>query len=390
MNHSVIVMNLNKEVSRRIAVLRPILIFGVVFVHVQGMSELMSQVGPGLFYKFAAFFRNGVFRGTVPTLALISGFLLFSANLDQAPLKMFSKKFRTLVIPFLFFNLATIALWLGMKACFGLVFFSDMSQATPLQWLNMVTGATGYPINGPLYFVRDMIVTILLAPLLGKLLRRFAWTGLAAIVIVFGTNQDGDLIMRGTSLILFYIGGMAAVKGWNVLMLDKYAGYCLGAFALLCLGLVMFAIDNKVVLVMSAPFLLWPSMALVRNTRVEAWALKYTRYSFFVFAAHMPFMIMSWWFVLHHARFVPYAIYWCLTPVMVIAGLVAFHDLAMRRFPVLFNFAIGARALDKPAFVDRRKAARPANAPVYSAEERRKHLNAALVNPYRQQFDLQA
>jgi len=95
MNHSVIVMNLNKEVSNRIAVLRPVLIFGVVFVHVQGMSELMSQVGPGIFAKFAAFFRNGVFRGTVPTLALISGFLLFGARLDQSPLKMFHKKFRT-------------------------------------------------------------------------------------------------------------------------------------------------------------------------------------------------------------------------------------------------------------------------------------------------------
>jgi succinoglycan biosynthesis protein ExoH len=383
-------MNLNAEVSNRIAVLRPILIYGVVFVHVQGMSELMSQVGPGIFYKFAAFFRNGVFRGTVPTLALISGYLLFSANLDQAPMKMLSKKFRTLVIPLLFFNLATIALWLVMKACFGLVFFTDVTQATPMQWMNMIVGATAYPVNGPLYFVRDMIVTIMLAPLLGWLLRRFAWIGLAAVAIVFGTDQDGDLIMRGTSLILFYIGGMAAVKRWNVLMLDKYAGYCLGAFVVLCLAKVVFVIDNKVILVMSAPFLLWPSMALVRHTKVEAWALKYTRYSFFVFAAHMPFMMMSWWFVLHHARFVPYAVYWCLTPVAVIAGLVAFYDFAIRRFPVAFNVVLGARAGAKPAFVERRKAARPANAPVYSAEERRQRLHAVLVNPYHQQLDLQA
>jgi len=390
MNHSVIVMNLNKEVSNRIAVLRPVLIFGVVFVHVQGMSELMSQVGPGIFAKFAAFFRNGVFRGTVPTLALISGFLLFGARLDQSPLKMFHKKFRTLVIPFLFFNLATIALWLIMKACFGLVFFRDITQASPMQWLNMVTGATEYPINGPLYFVRDMIVMILLAPLFGWMLRRFAWIGLAVIAVIFGTNQDGVLIMRGTSLILFYIGGMAAVKGWNVLILDKYAKYCLGAFILLCLGKVLFAIDNKVILVMTAPFLLWPSMALLRHTKAEAWALNYTKYSFFVFAAHMPFMVMSWWFVLHHARFVPYAVYWFLAPVSVIAGLVACHDLAMRRFPAAFSFVLGARVSNKPAFAERRKASRPANAPVYSAEERMQRVHAVLAHPYRQHADLQA
>ena len=383
-------MNLNKDVSNRIAVLRPILIFGVVFVHVQGLTDLMSQVGSGVFANFAAFFKNGVFRGTVPTLALVSGFLLFSANLDQAPIKMWRKKFRTLVIPFLFFNLATIALWSSMQSLFGLVFFRDVTQATPAQWVNMITAATDYPINGPLYFVRDMIVTIVLAPLLGVLLRHCAWTGLAAMILIFGTDQDGHLIMRGTSLILFYIGGMAAVKGWNLLILDKYAKQCLIAFVLLCVGLRVFAIDNRVLLVMSAPFLLWPSMALVRNTRVEAWAMNYTKYSFFVFAAHMPFIEMGWWFVLNHARFVPYPIYWFLAPLTVIAGLVMLHDFAMRHFPVPFNVVLGARAARKSHFVERRKAARPAGAPVYSQDERRKLLDSVFAHPYPQQPEMQA
>jgi hypothetical protein len=171
--------------------------------------------------------------------------------------------------------------------------------------------------------------------------------------------------------------------------LDKYAKQCLGVFVLLCLGMLIFSIDNNVILVLSAPFLLWPSMALVRNTKAEAWALKYTRYSFFVFAAHMPFMMMSWWFVLHHARFVPYPVYWFLAPVSVIAGLVMFYDFAMRHFPVPFNFVIGSRAIKKPAFVERRKVSRPADAPVYSQDERRKLVDAGFVHSYHRQPDLQ-
>ncbi|WP_426189174.1 hypothetical protein [Massilia sp. DWR3-1-1] len=68
---------LQEDVSKRIALLRPLLIIGVVFVHTSGISDMPSQLDPNFFNANTAFFKNGVFRGTVPTMSLIAGFLLF-------------------------------------------------------------------------------------------------------------------------------------------------------------------------------------------------------------------------------------------------------------------------------------------------------------------------
>lgn len=111
-------MRLSKEVSDRIAMLRPLLIIGVVFVHIQGISDVPSEIGVGVFEWIAAFFKNGFFRATVPTMSLISGFLLFSSDIVKYPRRLFEKKFSTLVIPFLIFNLYALGVMSGMNLLF--------------------------------------------------------------------------------------------------------------------------------------------------------------------------------------------------------------------------------------------------------------------------------
>lgn len=366
-------MKMDRTVSNRIAMLRPILIFGVVFVHVSGLSDNPADL-VGVFQHFAGFFKDAVFRGTVPTMALVAGYLLFSANLDLAPVKLFKKKFTTLAVPFFVFNLGYILFMVMLKYAFNVVIGTDYTAVHQVWWSEAVLGMYTYPANAPLHFVRDMLVTVALAPVLGLAIRSTPWLGLAVITIIFGTNQDGHLILRGSSFILFYIGGMAAVGKWNVLALDKYAKYLLAAFLLMCLGHIVFEGQDNTYLVMSAPFMVWSSMSLLQNTRVEAWAMKWTKYSFFVFAAHMPLLVLSWWFVLNHARWVPFPVYWFAAPLVTIGALAWVYDFAMQYAPTAFNFAIGSRA-PKPAFVDRRKAPRPVNAPVFSPEYR-----AALIS----------
>jgi succinoglycan biosynthesis protein ExoH len=369
-------MKLSKDVSNRIAMLRPILIFGVVFVHVEGVSGDPSNVDPGLFMTFASYFKNAVFRGTVPTMSLIAGFLLFSQGLDQAPMKLFKKKFTTLLVPFVILNLACYLMMDVLTRALGpdvYPSFSRMQEATGgwnFDRLNVLFGITSYPVNAPLYFVRDMLVTLLFAPIMGSLIRSAPWMGLLVIALLFGTDLDGALILRGSSLMLFYIGGMAAVHKWDVLACDKYARECLVVFLVLCGALIAFRINDNTFLVLAAPFLMWPAVSLLKNTRIESWALKYSKYSFFVFAVHCPILALTWWFVNVHARWIPFPIYWFASPILTILLLKVVYDAAMVVAPDVFNFVIGARAKKTPVFVERRKAPRPANAPVWAAEAR--------------------
>lgn len=368
-------MFINKNVSNRIAMLRPIMIFGVVYAHVAGSPE-QTTWSSSLFDLFVAFFKNGVFRGTVPLLALVSGYLLFTANLDQKPVQMLKKKFITLAVPFMVFNFGYIAYMLVLKYGFNVVLFEDITKLSRFEWANKITGFWDYPANGPLHFVRDMMVTILLAPLLGLLIRSAPWMGLAAMIVIFGTDQEGHLILRGSSFILFYVGGMAAVGKWNILALDKYAPQCLGMFSLICLGLILSGSRDNTLVVATAPFLVWPSLSLLANTRMEAWAMKMSKYSFFTFVAHMPVLTLIWWWKLHYGEWLPYSLYWFIAPVITIGALIALYDYAIRYTPTAFNFAIGARAVKKQTFVDRRKTPRAADAPVYSYEERMQLINS--------------
>lgn len=363
-------MRLSKEVSDRISMLRPLLIIGVVFVHIAGISDLPSQLVPGAFNWFAAVFKNGVFRGTVPTMSLISGYLLFNAKLDKTPQKLFVKKLSTLLVPFIIFNIYYFLFMVGIKSTIGLEFPNlNNLQKIPLDLLLSIFGIIEIPINGPLHFVRDMMVAVMLVPLLSIFLRKSPWLGLLLLIAIFGTDMDGLLVFRASSLILFYIGGAAAVYNWNVLALDKYAKPFLAIFMAACLATIAFQIDDNTILVTASPFLIWPAASLLRNSRLEAWAIRFCKYSFFIFVAHMPIMETLWFGVLHYARWIPYPVYWFAAPVATVAILKVTYDFSMKIAPRSFNFIIGARA-DKPIVVDRRRAPRAVGASVYSPEMR--------------------
>ena len=162
---------------------------------------------------------------------------------------------------------------------------------------------------------------------------------------------------------------------WNVLALHPYAGVSLLALVAVCAAIIVLRTDENTVLVMTAPFLIWSSVALLRGTRIEAWALKFSKYSFFIFAAHMPLLGLTWWATTHHARWILYPLYWLLTPVLVVAFLKKTYDVAMTLLPTAFNVALGARATVR-AFKERRKTYRPDNAPVYSPELRMQLTNS--------------
>lgn len=360
---------LDRSVSNRITMLRPLLIIAMVFTHLRGTSVNMADIAPGLFNYLNAFIIHGIGRGTVPTMSLIAGFLLFRADLDVQWMKLFKKKFITLVIPFFVFILMYFKLMWIFEILFGMPRYTEMTSQLPLAWADLVLGVSSYPANGPLHFVRDLVVFVLLAPLLGCIIRTVPILGLLGMAIIFGNNQDGDLVFRGSSFIVFYIGGMAAVHRWNLLAWDKYAKPLIAIFVLICAGMMVLKVEDNTFLVLVSPFIIWPAASLLTGGRLQSLAIRYSKYSFFVFAAHMPFMELSWWGVISHMQFIPYIVYWVVTPIATIVILVITFEFAVRCMPKVFNVMIGART-SRPKHAERRKLLRPAQSPVYSEEER--------------------
>lgn len=339
-------MKLEKDIANRIAVLRPLLIFGVVFLHVPGQVDLPSQLGHGWFDYVSGFFQLALFRGTVPTLTLIAGFLLFRAGLDLAPGALYRKKARTVGLPFLVFNVLPALAAAALEYRYGLVFMRTLVDAPARDWINALSGVKAVPFNYPLYFLRDLLVLVALAPLFGWILRRRPMVGLLAVALVFGCGLDGWLLRRDSSALMFYIGGWCALARRDLLAADRWALPAALLLALLCAAVPAFRIDDNRILVYAAPFLIWPAAALLRGTALWHAALHASKYSFFVFVAHAPLqeLLYQGYVKLRRTLPIPYEAFWLLGPALTIALLVAFYHGALRVAPRAFNAAIGARA----------------------------------------------
>ena len=340
-------MTIDRDIRERIALLRFVMIFGVIVLHTPAYVP-MSEVGNGWFELTKAYFQLAVFRATVPVLTVISGFLLFRACLDREPAQLFRKKGRTILIPFLFFNLALLPFALGAQLFAGVELSDSLWPFDGATWLNAAFGISGSPINYPLNFLRDLLVLILLAPAFGWILRNFAWPGLVLVGVVFFSNYDGLLVRRDLMAVLFYVGGMAAVRGWNLRMLDRYAIPCLLAFLLACALMVYFRIADTTYLRLVSPFLIWPAALLLVGTAAGSWLVRMSKYSFFMFLAHAPVLMVTSVLYKRFGSSLPYPMYWFLAPFVVTALLIVIYRLSCAIMPHIFSVLIGARSPARP------------------------------------------
>lgn len=365
------------QTEKRIDLLRSLMIFGVVVLHTPPYIPI-AQTGSSPFELMVAFFQHAVFRTTVPVLTFISGYLLFRSSLDTRPMELLQKKFKSIVIPFLIFNLTLVGALLLLREGAGMT-VGNASMRTTGEWLNATLGLTAEPVNYPLNFLRNLVALFIAAPVIGILLRKAPWPGLLLALIVFYYNLDGDYLLRDTMGPVFYMGGMAAVLKWDMRRLDRHAPVLLGAFLVACAGIVWFHIANTSYLQLLAPLLVWPAASLLAGTAFGERLQRMSKYSYFLFLAHAPVLLVVSLIYKKYSEHIPFPMYWVAAPLIVTAIVIGVYELAMRTWPRAFAFAIGCghrHASARRTFVDRRLAPRPAGAPVYSPEVRGLLLNS--------------
>lgn len=328
------------DVETRIDLLRFGMIFGIVVLHTPQYVNI-ADVGSGWFDLFKAFFQSAVFRCTVPVLTTISGYLLFNAGYDQAFRKLAGKKTRSLAIPFLTCNaMLAVGIYLAQSR-YRLPISYQLYPFDTRLFLDAAFGLTQGPVNYPLHFIRDLFILTLLAPVLGVLLRRAPFSGLLLLTIIFWFNFDGYLILRAEMPIMFYLGGLIAIKKWNVRCLDRYARLCLVLFLVLCASIVVLRVQNTTYLRLVSPLMVWPATALLSDTRIGKWLARRAKYSFFIFLLHAPVLLLSYMAYKQCLSFLPYEIYWFTAPFLVTGSLITVYKFGRAYGTVNFCSALG-------------------------------------------------
>ena len=183
---------MDTEVSRFIQLTRFPLILGPVLIHCHW---------PGLEDSYVQYICIEVGWITVPLFFLISGFLLFR-NYDGSTScykKKMARRVYTLLIPYLVWNLIAY------------IFFAYIDrQIAPQHFIQSffaLPEMSGGPADHPLWFLRNIIVYTLLAPLIYWFVKqRFAGVILVSILAIWfwGLPLLQHGIMIGG---LFFVGG---------------------------------------------------------------------------------------------------------------------------------------------------------------------------------------
>lgn len=191
-----------------IDLLKVILTVGIVFRHaelvgLEGRSEAFDGLTRAMMFITSA---------CVPLFYILSGFLYFRNVPQKADAGFFWKKTRSrlfsLVIPYLIANtIAFVCYWAAHRFAPGMVsgFLGD-------NWKNPLFVFWTGPVNQSLWFIRDLIKAVIVAPLIYLLVRYTRIWGvlaLGAVWIFVGGNPWYN--------IWFTIGAWAAVcQGGNV------------------------------------------------------------------------------------------------------------------------------------------------------------------------------
>lgn len=363
------------ETSRRITSLRYILSVLVVFIHNNFTAEkladslaegnripIFAQSMAGEWIQFVI--SSALGSCAVPLFFLFSAYLFFKKD---APYKvMLKKKTRGLLIPYFVWIAMNIAL-----VTLGKLFAARLNPSLlvnpekipvltwgVLDWLKAFSGfgfdKFNHPYVGQLWFVRDLLILFLIAPVLRIVYRRFPKTSLIFCVFIYISDVVPQCFDSDRAALLFFtLGYFWAERDFSPFEFADSLCWTelLAMFAFSALGCNLIFKGNSVcyalMVLFSALIFLKFSSLISKNQKAFAAAEKLSPFSFFLFAVHMPFLlacVQNLWLHFLPMKNPVFCLLEYFGANIVIVALGTFSGVALRKIcPPLFSILNGGR-----------------------------------------------
>jgi surface polysaccharide O-acyltransferase-like enzyme len=302
---------LDGESSLRLNLLRFPLIVGVVFIHAYESTALFAgnEIGVSQPNCFANFVRNfisqGVARTAVPLFFLMAGFLFFE-GFEWSKKKYIMKlrsRIKSLLFPYLFWNIVTLSIIaLGQAMPLTQIYFSGriplVAGFSLIDYLNAITGfnPTGCPIAYQFWFIRDLMMLVVLVPLIYHSLRVAPIVFVGIILLCWFLGVWPFLAPSSEATLFFCVGAYLALIQKSLFAADKYGSMLvlpyviIVAFNAIFIEQPFYPFLHKIGIVLGVLVALSMSKALVRTERLKSFILWLSSTSFFVFAIHEPLL----------------------------------------------------------------------------------------------------
>ncbi len=259
-------------------------------------------------------------------------------------------------MPFLIWNLGLFATVLIIqRADIGLGYFPDLWNASTREILSNAFATEELPIDIPLYFLRDLIVCIILSPVLAALVRRFpgpTLAGLFLLAIIPGLTIG--IVLKKSILFSFTLGIFLALNRIDLRAVDRFAALgtavLLAAAVLLSIGLYQtgpdfpWALDlarNALSILGAGGF--WLMSAIVIRGRLGQRLAATGSLSFWMFCAHFPLLVLMWMMWNRFAGDDLYPLFYMAAVLASFIILFVSNHLVSRGMPGLYEVLTGSR-----------------------------------------------
>jgi len=346
----------------RLDVLRFPLIVLIVYLHATGYTANFADGSRTLanaeIVEGVQAITGTIARIAVPLFFMMSGFLFFRGGAFSAAIYRGKLRSRvtSLLIPFLFWNLALFALVaVGQHVPRLAPFFNGQSlpltAMSPFQMVDAVIGITRYPTAYQFWFIRDLMILVILSPLLWLAARYAGWLALAVFAIGWIFNIWPVPMPAIEPTLFFYLGCFVAIRGWSLFAVDRLGWWLVPLFG------VLLGVHCAEQLVYQTDYSLHPAMVvgLLLALKASRWLAESERRrdrlvalggaSFFVFAVHEPLVTIGKKLAFHTLPMTAGSVLatYAVLPLLVICLALAGYWILLKTVPGFLRLITGGR-----------------------------------------------
>lgn len=304
-------MKINKDISQRITMLRFPMILGVILIHSYGISLKFSnetiglQSAPYSVIFFQNLISDVIARIAIPIFFMISALLFFqnySIN-RKIYFNKIRKRIHTLLVPYLIWNTLTIIFFLSIQSvpAFADYFsgrFTPISEYTISSYINAFLGITTNPISYQLWFIRDLMILVVISPVIWIIATRIPLMGalILSSLWMLDPAQIKYINLSYTAILFFYLGCCLACRDYDIKWIDRQGAKLLAVYLAITImaayTITSGIFTSKLIIYLSfIPGILsaWYLAGRAANIKGIANDLTWlSSFAFFVYAAHEP------------------------------------------------------------------------------------------------------
>ncbi|SFR62196.1 acyltransferase family protein [Maribacter stanieri] len=301
---------MNKYLSDKLKSISFVLMVMVVFLHSYNVGIKYNTEIVQTDQDINWFLQNAISKGftiiAVPLFFIISGYLLF-LNLTNGKLKTFLPKFKkrlkTLVVPYLFWSLYGLAfIFILQTIPISRPYFNN-ELIVEYSLLKLLNAIFINPVPYQLWFVRDLIILILLSPILYRLIKVFKTISLVLFLCTW-LFEFNFVIFSNEALFFFTVGLYIAINKislYQPILKKNYALLILFwiTIVLVKTTLILYKVENECIIIglnklsiLIGVLSLWGCYDYkFENTDISRSKIfPIFQYSFFLYAFHEPLL----------------------------------------------------------------------------------------------------